>query len=74
MSLRPYKFIVQAVPQQVDEDGKVVAELTVEPVVVFGCDELAAWANDFPKKLAETERLGELSASPPPEAAADERT
>jgi hypothetical protein len=51
MSLRPYKFVVQAVVQQVDEDGVVLGEAQAEPVVIFGCDELAKWATDFPDNL-----------------------
>lgn len=54
--LRPYKFVVQAVPQQVDADGNVLGEAEATPVVLFGCDQLAAWAKDFPAKLADAER------------------
>jgi hypothetical protein len=61
MSLRPYKFIVQAIVQQVDEDGNVVGELPVgapngDPVVLFGCDQLAEWAEAFPDKLGDAEQ------------------
>lgn len=52
MTLRPYKFIVQAVVQQVD-DEVVTGEATLDPVVVFGCDQLADFAAAFPAKLAE---------------------
>lgn len=52
MSLVPYKFIVQAVVQQVDKDDNVTGEPQTEPVVLFGCDALEAWARDFPEKLA----------------------
>lgn len=55
MSLRPYKFVVQAVVQKLDEDGNVVDEPSAEPVVLFGCDALAEWARAFPEKLAATE-------------------
>ena len=55
MSLKPYKFIVQAVVQQIDDDGNVRAELATEPAVILGCDALKAWADDFPDKLAAAE-------------------
>lgn len=55
MSLRPYKFVVQAVVQQTDEDGNVTGETTTEPATVFGCDQLAEWAKAFPEKLAAAE-------------------
>ena len=55
--LRPYKFIVQAVPQVLDDEGNVVGESTdVQPVALFGCDALAKWADEFPVKLAEAEK------------------
>lgn len=57
--LRPYKFVVQAVPQQVDENGKVVGEAETAPVVLFGCDQLTAWAEAFPEKLAEAELVSD---------------
>lgn len=52
MSYRPYKFLVQAVVQQIDEDGNVTGEAPTEPVTVFGCDALKQWADEFPAKLA----------------------
>lgn len=53
MTHRPYKFIVHAVVQQVDNDGTVTGEASVEPVTVFGCDALKQWADDFTDRLAE---------------------
>lgn len=56
MSLRPYKFVVKAVPQIVDEDGDVIGEEHgVEPVELIGVKQLVAWAEAFPEKLAEAE-------------------
>lgn len=55
MSLRPYKFVVQAICQQIDDDDNVTGESTTEPAVVFGCDQLAEWAQTFPDKLAEAD-------------------
>lgn len=52
MTLRPYKFVVQAVVQETDEDGAVIAERPSEPVVVFSCSALEQWAREFPDKLA----------------------
>lgn len=53
MSLRPYKFIVKAVVQNMDTNGDVVAEIATDEAVVFGCDALAKWATEFPDRLAE---------------------
>ena len=54
MSLRPYKFIVQAIVQEVEGDV-VVDEKTAEPVTLFGCEAVAQWAQEFKAKLAEVE-------------------
>lgn len=51
MTLRPYKFIVQAVVQQVDGET-VVGESAAEPVTLFGADALVAWAEGFDEQLA----------------------
>ena len=56
MSLRPYKFVVQAVVQDCGKDGNVLFEQTTEPVILFGCDALAKWASAFTVKLAEAEK------------------
>lgn len=52
--IRPYKFIVQAVVQEV-EDDVVVGERTTEPAIVFGTEALEAWAQEFTDKLATME-------------------
>lgn len=52
MSLRPYKFIVQAIVQELDDAEVVTGEKEAQPVVVFGVESLVSWANDFPKNLA----------------------
>lgn len=55
--LRPYKFVVKAIPQIVSENGQVLGEETgVNPVELFGCEALAVWARAFPEQLAELER------------------
>lgn len=54
MTVRPYKFIVQAVVQEI-EDDIVKGEKVSEPVIVFGVDGLEEWAKNFPEKLAATE-------------------
>lgn len=53
MTVKPYKFLVQAIVQQVDDDGNVTGEMSTEQAVVFGCDALEQWARDFPVKLAD---------------------
>lgn len=60
--LRPYKFVVQAIPQQVDAEGNVVGEAETQPVTLFGCDALEQWARDFPAKLADAEARATASA------------
>lgn len=57
--LKPYKFIVHAIPQKIDADGNVIGEIQAEPVVLFGCDALGEWAKAFPAKLAEAEKTAE---------------
>jgi len=52
MTLRPYKFIVQAVVQKLSKDDQVLGEVSSEPVQFFGTDQLATWASDFPSSLA----------------------
>lgn len=59
MSLRPYKFQIVAVCQQVEDDG-VVGEQVVggpdgQPVTVFGVDGLHAFADSFEQKLKEAD-------------------
>ncbi len=59
MSLRPYKFQVIAVCQDV-EDERVVGERIVsakdgQPLVVFGVDGLRAFTDSFEQRLREGE-------------------
>ena len=56
MTLRPFKFVVQAVLLE-EEDGKVTAERPVEPVVLYGADKLADWANAFEDNLKKVDGL-----------------
>lgn len=55
MTFQPYKFIVQAVIQNLDNEGNVIGESQVEPVVVFGCADLERWARDFSENLEKAE-------------------
>src|SRR5215471_13405274 len=56
MRLRPYKFLVVSVVQQVDEDGTVLAEAsTEEPDVCFGVAGLISYAESFEQILAARE-------------------
>jgi hypothetical protein len=65
MSLRPYKFIISPVVQQLDDEGDVVGERTLsgtddagnpQPIVLYGCEQLVEWAQTFPDALAEQEK------------------
>jgi hypothetical protein len=48
--IQPYKFIIQAVVQEV-EGKTVVGEQVAEPITVFGCEALEKWAREFPETL-----------------------
>jgi hypothetical protein len=53
MSLRPYKFLVVPVVQEVDDDGVVIQERQPEqPTHVFGVDGLMQFASTFEESLA----------------------
>ena len=61
LSLRPYKFLIVAVVQKV-ENGEVVRELVAEtPTSVFGVEGLRRFADEFERDLAIEE--GEPDAS-----------
>jgi len=54
--LRPYKFLIVSVVQQVDEEGTVLAEAsTEEPDVCFGIRGLINYAENFDQILAARE-------------------
>jgi len=56
VSLRPYKFLVISVAQQVNEDGAVVNEVSTEqPDVCFGISGLVSYAESFEQILAQRE-------------------
>lgn len=55
MELRPYKFQIVAVAQQVDANGTVVGEVASDPVIVYGRDGLEQWARECPDKFAASE-------------------
>lgn len=61
MNLKPYKFVVQAIVQSVDETGEVSGEIIGQAVEVFGLGELAQWAEDFPANLARESEQEEQS-------------
>lgn len=44
-------YTMAAIPGQ----ERIVGEVEVQPVVLYGCDALAEWAKDFAAKLAEAE-------------------
>ena len=61
MTLRPYKFQIVPVVQEIDADGNVVGEQTLastaggQPVTVFGLDGLRAFADTFQARLEQAE-------------------
>jgi hypothetical protein len=50
-SMRPYKFIVQAVVQEIDAEDNVITEHPTEPIQLFGCAQLEKYANEFEENL-----------------------
>jgi len=65
---RPYKFLVVAVIQDVDDDGEVVNEFaSQEPTVVFGLRGLKTYADNFDvSNLTPENPQQELNGGPPP--------
>jgi len=49
-TFRPYKFLVVAVHQILDEEGNVVGEAQADPETLFSLDQLAAWVEDYPDR------------------------
>jgi hypothetical protein len=58
-TVRPYKFVVQAIVQRLDARGNVAGEIAGQPVELFGCDALGEWATTFPDRL-----VAEVANSP----------
>lgn len=52
MALEPFKFIVQGILLDKDDDGNVIGERECRPVVLYGSDALQKWAEDFDDNLA----------------------
>ena len=51
---RPYKFLIQAVIQEVSDDGEVLNEFTTqEPTAVFGIAGLQKFTDNFERNLIE---------------------
>lgn len=63
MRLRPYKFIVYAIVQELDDTGAVVGEVTGMQHTKYGCAALEEWARAFPANLAIEEALAQEPAS-----------
>lgn len=68
-TLRPYKFQLVATVQELDDDGDVVAEATIQqsqqPITVYGVQGLIKWAEGFPADLEEMskERASETGSA-----------
>jgi len=59
---RPYKFLITAIIQEVDDEGRIVQELSTEqPAVAFGVDGLQRYAETFEMELAAKVSEGEHS-------------
>lgn len=59
-TFRPYKFQLVAIVQEVNDDGQVIGEATMQdgeqPITVYGVEALARFAQDFPVTLEKTRR------------------
>lgn len=55
MSLEVFKFMVQAVVVERDEQGEIIGEKVTEPVALYTAEKLAEWAMRFPDELAKVE-------------------
>lgn len=58
--IRPYKFQIVAIVQEVDEDDRVIGERPVtagngQPIEVFGVDGLVEFAKGFDARLGNAE-------------------
>jgi hypothetical protein len=60
-TLRPYKFVVQAIVQRVGQDGQVTGEVIGQQLEVFGCEGLAEWASDFADRLKDEQAAAQTT-------------
>jgi hypothetical protein len=52
MNIRPYKFLVMPVVQELDDDGNVLQEMSPEqPIAVFGIEGLHRFADSYEADL-----------------------
>lgn len=59
MTIKPFKFIVQAVLIEEDDEGQIVREIPADPVPVYGYAGLAAYLEEAPGQV---ERLNQERA------------
>lgn len=57
MNLRPFKFVVQAVALEIDDDGAPVGERIADPVTLYGLEAMRDFADSFAGELAAAESL-----------------
>jgi hypothetical protein len=50
-TLKPFKFVVTGVALKTDGSGKVLGEVTTEPVALYGVEALKEWAEGFEENL-----------------------
>ena len=51
MELKPFKFIVQAIMLEMDDEGNPVGEKASDPMSFYGLDALKEFARDFDQHL-----------------------
>ena len=66
--LRPYKFQIVAICQEINDDGEVTGEQLIagdgnQPIAVFGLDGLREFADNFEAKLREVQIGSDNSVS-----------
>jgi hypothetical protein len=54
-SLRPFKFLVQAIVIEEDDAGEVLGERPGQVLTIYGVQQLAEWAANFESSLADAE-------------------
>lgn len=57
MTLKPLKFMVQAVVLELDEAGAIIGERVSEPLAVYTAEQLAEFVETFEAQLAAAEPI-----------------
>lgn len=50
-TLKPFKFVIQGVALSTDSTGKVLGEVTTDPVQLYGVEQAKEWLDKFEDNL-----------------------